>query len=86
MRTYTPGRMQRLSAWWIIGPLAVVLLALLLAAFNGWLGPLVVCGADEAPVCIAWPAVASVAMWLVFLGFIAALAAWQIREWRRDQP
>jgi hypothetical protein len=76
--------MRRVSAWWIIVPVAVVLGGLLLAGFEGWLGPLVVCGADAAPVCIAWPAAASAAVWLVFLGFFAGLAIWQVREWRRD--
>jgi hypothetical protein len=23
-------------------------------------------------------------MWLLFLGFFVGLAAWQVREWRRD--
>ena len=78
--------MRRVSPWWVIGPAALVLAVILLAAFEGWLGPLVVCGADAAPVCIAWPMLASTGVWLAFLGFIAGLAAWQIREWRRDQP
>ncbi len=76
--------MPRLSAWWIIAPTAAVLAILLLAAFEGWLGPLVVCGADAAPVCVAWPAAASWGMWLLFLGFFVGLAVWQVREWRRD--
>lgn len=76
--------MRRLSAWWIIGPVGLVLGMLLLAALEGWLGPLVVCGADAAPVCVAWPAAAGWGMWLLFLGFFVGLAAWQVREWRRD--
>ena len=76
--------MRRVSPWLVIVPVALVLVTLLVAAFEGWLGPLVVCGADAAPVCIAWPAAASWAMWLVFLGFFAGLATWQVREWRRD--
>ena len=76
--------MRRGSAWWIIGPLAVALAALLLAGFQGWLGPLVTCGADGAAVCVAWPVPASAAVWLLFLAFFGGLAAWQAREWRRD--
>jgi hypothetical protein len=76
--------MPGLSAWWIVGPVGVVLAGLMVAAWEGWLGPLVVCGADDAPVCVAWPAAAEWAMWLVFLGFFVGLAVWQVREWRRD--
>ena len=76
--------MRSVSAWWVIGPVALVLAGLMLAAFEGWLGPLVVCGADAAPVCVAWPAAAEWGMWLLFLGFFVGLAVWQVREWRRD--
>jgi hypothetical protein len=76
--------MRSVSAWWVIGPVGVGLAGLMVAAWEGWLGPLVVCGADDAPICVAWPAAAGWAMWLVFLGFFVGLAAWQVREWRRD--
>jgi hypothetical protein len=76
--------MPRLSAWWIITPAGVLLATILVAAFEGWFGPLVVCGADAAPVCVAWPAAASWGMWLLFLAFFVGLAVWQVREWRRD--
>jgi hypothetical protein len=53
------------------------------ASAAGLLGDLGACGADGARVCVTWPTAASVATWLVFLGCIAALLAWHVRDWRR---
>ena len=70
--------------WAILGLAAGVLVGLLVAASQGWLGPLVACGAEAAPVCVAWPAVVSATVWVLFLAFCVGLAAWQVTEWRRD--
>jgi hypothetical protein len=52
---------------------------LLLASASGWLGGVIVCGADRAPGCIAWPAPIADLIWLAFLLGVAALAVWQFR-------
>ncbi len=69
--------------WLVVGGLLLLAAVVLLAAAGGYLGPLVVCGADGRAVCVAWPAAASAFTWLAFLAFIAALVAWQVRDWRR---
>ena len=68
---------------WLLVALAVVL-AILVGGAVGAFGPLVTCGADGAAVCVAWPGLASLATWLLFVGFFAALGAWQVRAWRRS--
>ena len=70
------------SPWWILGSLTLALGGVLVAGYAGWLGPLTTCGADGATVCIVWPGVASAVTWLVFLGTLACLAAWQAQDWR----
>jgi hypothetical protein len=60
---------------------AVALGVLLAAAYAGWLGPLEVCGADGAAVCVAWPRTASAAMWLAFIGTLVGLISMQARQW-----
>ena len=74
--------MRARSPWWILGSLALALAVVLAAGYAGWLGPLVTCGADGATVCIAWPGVASAVTWLIFIGTLACLVAWQARDWR----
>jgi hypothetical protein len=60
--------------------LGVVVVALALGASAvGWLGGVVVCGADRAPGCVAWPAPAAGVVWVVFLVGVAALLVWQLR-------
>lgn len=73
---------MRRSPWLLIATVSVALSFLFAAGFLGRLGPLVTCGADGAAVCVAWPAPASVALYMVFLGAIAALGAWQSAQWR----
>jgi hypothetical protein len=76
--------MRRLT--WGLVALALGGAAVLVGAASGVFGPLVVCGVDRAPLCVAWPVVASAGTWLLFLGFVVGLAAWQIREWRSRVP
>jgi len=57
---------------------AIVTLALVASA-SGWLGGVVVCGADRAPGCVAWPAPVELLIWMVFLIGVAALVVWQLR-------
>ncbi len=73
------------AAWAAIGGAAVALGVLLVAAAAGWLGQLATCGADGAAVCIAWPGLASAALWLLCLGTLVALAWCQARLWQRPQ-
>src|SRR5438132_5818782 len=73
---------MRLSPWWTLGGGGLALAAVFAAAYTGSLGPLVTCGADGARVCVIWPAVASAATWLLFVGLIAGLAVVQARDWR----
>ena len=73
---------MRLSPWWTLGGGGLALAAVFAAAYTGSLGPLVTCGADGARVCVSWPAVASAATWLLFVGLIAGLALVQARDWR----
>jgi hypothetical protein len=70
------------SAWWLLAGLALLLAGVLVAGFEGWLGPLVTCGVDRAAVCVAWPGAVSLTVWLIFIGTLGALAVWQARDWR----
>jgi hypothetical protein len=74
---------MRALPWLALGGAGVALAAVLIAAYSGALGPLATCGADGAPVCIAWAGAASVATWLVFLGIIAGLIVTQSADWRQ---
>jgi hypothetical protein len=80
------GVSRRREQWWAIGVAALLLAALFAAASAGWLGPLVTCGADGAPVCMAWPGVASAATWLIFVGTLAVLGGFQARRWLWTKP
>jgi hypothetical protein len=51
----------------------------LVASAAGWLGGVVVCGADRAPGCVAWPAPVTYAVWCAFLVGVIALLVWQFR-------
>jgi len=51
----------------------------LVASAAGWLGPVVVCGADRAPGCITWPSQISTLVWGMFIGGVAGLVLWQAR-------
>jgi hypothetical protein len=51
----------------------------LVASAAGWLGPVVVCGADRAPGCVTWPTPVAGLVWAVFIGGVAALVLWQVR-------
>ena len=77
--------MPRFSPWWIVGPGLLIVLAILAASATGAFGPLLPCGADGAAVCVAWPAVASFGTWLLFIGCLVGLAAWQVAEWRDNK-
>jgi hypothetical protein len=77
----THGVSRTRVQWWAIGVLAMSLAVLLAAAWAGWLGSLAKCGADGAPVCMAWPGIVSAATWLVFLGTLVGLGGIQARRW-----
>jgi hypothetical protein len=49
------------------------------ASARGWLGSVVVCGADRAPGCVIWPMPISEGLWLAFIVGVAALFIWQTR-------
>jgi hypothetical protein len=49
------------------------------ASAAGWLGPVVVCGADHVPGCVIWPMPVSALAWAVFIGGVAGLVLWQAR-------
>ena len=53
--------------------------SVLVGAALGAYGPLVVCGADGATVCITWPGWLSGATWGLFIAFFIGLATWQVR-------
>jgi hypothetical protein len=76
--------MVRTSTWWIVGASLAIVGAALAAAYMGWLGPLVVCGADGVAVCVAWPGAVSAAVWALYILFFSGIAAWQIMMWRRE--
>jgi hypothetical protein len=58
---------------------AVCVGLLLVASASGWLGSVVVCGADRAPGCVAWPAPVTGLIWSAFLAGVVALVVWQVR-------
>jgi hypothetical protein len=63
---------------WVV--VALIGLGVLLAASAlGWFGGVVVCGADRAPGCVAWPAPANALVWGAFVLGVAALVVWQVR-------
>jgi hypothetical protein len=62
--------------------LLVGILAILATAARGGFGPLSACGVDGWAVCVAWPQAISLLVWLLFLGYLALLLAWHVREWR----
>jgi hypothetical protein len=70
-------------SWWVglVAGFGLVV-GLLGAAAAGWLGPLEICGADQAALCVAWPGIASAALWLTFVATVGGLFAWQIWTWR----
>jgi membrane protein implicated in regulation of membrane protease activity len=76
--------MVRTSTWWIVGAILAILGVALAAAYMGWLGPLVVCGADGVAVCVAWPGAVSAAVWALYILFFSGVAAWQVMMWRRE--
>lgn len=51
----------------------------LAASAMGWLGGVVVCGADRAPGCVAWPMPVALLVWAAFMLGVAALVVWQVR-------
>ncbi|HEV7665135.1 MAG TPA: hypothetical protein VGQ62_16510, partial [Chloroflexota bacterium] len=77
-----PWVVGRRATWPILGLGMVGLAAVLGAAASGLFGPLVTCGADQATLCIAWPAYLSAAVWLTFIASIVALAWTQAHAWQ----
>ena len=69
--------MSRQNAALIVGCVAVC--AALAVSAVGWLGGVVVCGADRSPGCVAWPMPVALLAWGAFVLFIAALLVWQLR-------
>jgi hypothetical protein len=59
--------------------LAAVILGAVIASASGWLGNVVVCGADRSPGCVLWPAPISELVWAGFILGIAVLVIWQVR-------
>jgi hypothetical protein len=49
------------------------------ASASGWLGGVVVCGADRALGCVAWPLPVGYVIWAAFLIGVVALLVWQFR-------
>jgi hypothetical protein len=58
---------------------AVVIGIALVASGAGWLGMVVVCGADRAPGCVTWPMPVSLAVWATFVIGVGVLVIWQLR-------
>lgn len=69
--------MSRQIAALVAGVVCVALA--LVASASGWLGGVVVCGADRAPGCVTWPAPVAGLVWVAFLAGVAALVVWQVR-------
>ncbi|MBV9325353.1 MAG: hypothetical protein JO352_16395 [Chloroflexi bacterium] len=64
-----------------IGALAIGVVGVCLAlgaSASGWLGGVVVCGADRAPGCVTWPAAVADGVWVAFLLGVAGLLIWQL--------
>jgi hypothetical protein len=68
---------SRQNAALIVGCVAVC--AALIASALGWLGGVVVCGADRSPGCVAWPMPVEVLVWGGFMLGVGALVVWQLR-------
>jgi hypothetical protein len=79
---YTGRRVRRINPWWPIGIGFGLVAASMLASALGWLGPLVACGADGAAVCVTWPPLVSLGVWMLFLASIVGLLVWQVATWR----
>jgi hypothetical protein len=58
---------------------AVIAASAVLASALGWLGNVVVCGADRAPGCITWPMPISDGLWVLFILGVLGLLFWQVR-------
>jgi hypothetical protein len=59
--------------------LAIAIVGAIVASAAGWLGGVVVCGADRAPGCVTWPMPISELIWAGFVVGVAALLIWQLR-------
>jgi hypothetical protein len=70
--------MRRLQPILVLA-VAIAMLAAILASAAGWLGGVIVCGADRAPGCATWPAPISELIWAGFVVGIAVLLIWQLR-------
>ena len=70
----------------LLGIVSLVLAAGFVLAWTGAIGPLVVCGADQAAVCVAWPGIASWAVWGSYILFFLGMAAWHVWMWRHEAP
>jgi hypothetical protein len=62
-----------------LSAIAVGILGALLASASGWLGGVVVCGADRTPGCAVWPMPVSELAWAAFILGVAALLIWHLR-------
>lgn len=62
----------------VLGTLIVV--GAVVGSAAGWFGEVVVCGADRAPGCAAWPMAISALVWAAFVAGVAALLIWQLRS------
>jgi hypothetical protein len=58
---------------------AATVVGILIASAAGWLGGVVVCGADRTPGCVVWPMPVSEMAWAAFILGVAALVIWQVR-------
>lgn len=67
---------RQVAALVVVAALAA---AAVVASAVGWLGPVVVCGADRAPGCLTWPVPISEALWAAFVVGVVALLIWQVR-------
>lgn len=73
--------MAQRAHWAVLVPWLAVVSAVLAAGSQGAFGPLAVCGADAATLCIAWPGIVDWTIWLMFMGTLVGLAVWQARHW-----
>jgi hypothetical protein len=76
--------MARAWAWSVMGATLAVIGLVLIGAYTGLFGGLVVCGADKVAVCVAWPGVVSAAVWALYILFFVGVAVWQIMMWRHE--
>ena len=63
----------------VLCALALGIVGALFASATGWLGSVVVCGADRTPGCVIWPMPVSELAWAAFVLGVAALLIWQVR-------